>query len=311
MAGHNRTFFAKYILQAIVAKIHGGLSLSLSLAFNISPSLSLSETLNIFSLLPFYILQDHIRENDDFYVILHRIETLEWFHHQSSTGSFVRIQLPKPNTKWRGIALFVNFEIQRHLNEVSPGQDGVYFHEFTCHLDVDCSVVYKVPKAKIRVGSYGLWLYISQVKFGGLLDGRDFIRPSIEIEIPDVQIKECGARILYEEDVLQFVQHLSQQIFGSPDDFRQRHEDLINSAMGNPQNCNDEPESSQSTAQKMPNHEAESCQSIALIDPNHRLRIALKSLLSTLYEVSRNNPKHHVFFYIIYITNIMPVRCMA
>ena len=215
------------------------------------------------------------------------METLEWFH-QSSTGSFVQIKLPQPN-KWRGIALFVNFEIHRHLNEVSPGQDAVYFHEFICHLDVDCSVVYKVPRAKIHVGSFGLWLYISQAKFGGLLDGR-VIRPFIEINTLDVQIKECGTRILKEEDVLQFVQHLSQQIFGSPDDFRQLHEDLIKYAMGNPQNCNDEPESSQSNAQKMLNHEAESCQSIALIDPNHRLRIALKSLLSRLYEVCRNYP---------------------
>uniref|UniRef100_A0A2N9GNS1 TIR domain-containing protein n=1 Tax=Fagus sylvatica TaxID=28930 RepID=A0A2N9GNS1_FAGSY len=158
---------------------------------------------------------------------------------------------------------------QRYM-EVSPGPDVKYFHEFICLLDmdggtIDCPLVYKVPRDKIYVGSFGLWLYISHARFRELLNECDCIRPLIRTNSPDVEIKGCGARILYEPDVVEFVQHFSQKIFRSPDD---------------------EVESSQSNAQIDPEprlkSEVESSQSNAQIDLDPRLKSDLKSLLSRL-----------------------------
>ena len=221
----------------------------------------------------FNILQDQIRESEGFYSFFRQIEIPEWFKNRNC-GPSVVIPLYKYNICWRGIALCVDFEVHKNSNKVSPGPDVKYFHEFICLLDmdggtIDCPLVYKVPRDKIYVGSFGLWLYISHARFRELLNERDCIRPLIRTNSPDVEIKGCGARILYEPDVVEFVQHFSQKIFRSPDD---------------------EVESSQSNAQLDPEprlkSEVESSQSNAQIDLDPRLKSDLKSLLSRLYEVS-------------------------
>lgn len=123
-------------------------------------------------------------------------------------------------------------------------------------------VVYTVPRDKICVGSFGIWLYISHKRIRQV-DQCDCIRPLIRTNSADIEIKECGARILYESDVVGFVQHLSQNIFGSPDDLSRPSEDFIK--------CRDD--------------KVEPSQSNALIEPSPRLRSAPWSLLSRLYEV--------------------------
>ena len=170
----------------------------------------------------------------------------------------------------RGIALCVDFEVHKNSNKVSPGQDA----KFICRLYMDGApidpIVYTVPRDKICVGSFGIWLYISHKRIREV-DQCDCIRPLIRTNSADIEIKGCGARILYESDVVGFVQHLSQNIFGSPDDLRRGSEDYIKCHLGNSQSRDDKVESSHSNA---------------LIEPSPRLRSALWSLLSRLYEVS-------------------------
>lgn len=131
-------------------------------------------------------------------------------------------------------------------------------------------IVYTVPRDKICVGSFGIWLYISHKRIREV-DQCDCIRPLIRTNSADIEIKGCGARMLYESDVVGFVQHLSQYIFGSPEDLRGRSEDFKTCHSSNSQSHNDRVESSQSNA---------------LIEPSPRLRSTLWSLLSRFYEVS-------------------------
>ena len=244
--------------------------------------------MNIFLLFPFNILQDHIREIEEFYSVLPQIEIPEWFNHQNC-GSFVSIPLHQYSISWTGISLCVCFEVHENLNVVFPVDwDAKYFHEFRLEVHggpINCPLVYKVPRDKIHAGSFGLWLYTSRARFQELLDERDWIRPLIETSSPNIKIKGCGARILYEQDVVQFVQKLSQKIFGSPEDLRLSREDFMKYHIGKPQSHEDEAESSQSNA---------------LIDPNLRPRRALTSLLSRFYEVSRYSFLNNIFLFLFF-----------
>ena len=155
--------------------------------------------------------------------ILPQIEIPEWFK-PLRFGSFRPISLlktnPFSNKNWRGIALCVIFLVPEHSNDVSPGEDTKYFHEFYCRLDINGDLIaFKVPK-ETYVGSFGLWLYISHARFRKQLDERSCITPLIGTNSPDVEIKMCGARILYERDMGEFLQNLDQNIFGSPNDLR-------------------------------------------------------------------------------------------
>lgn len=171
-------------------------------------------------------MQAQIHQSKGFHGVFRQTEIPKWFSHQKP-GSSVPILLPSDlyeNSSWRGIALCIVFEVDENLNnEDSPSQDSEYFHEFKCRLDmdggiVDSPLVFTFPKEKLYSGSFGLWLYVSHARFREQLDERGCISPSIETNNPDVEIKLCGARILYEEDMVKFVQILSQELFGSHDD---------------------------------------------------------------------------------------------
>ena len=79
----------------------------------------------------------------------------------------------------------------------------------------DCPLVYKVPKKKFHVGSFGLWLFISHARFRDHLDERSCICPLIKTNSQDIEIKMCGARILYEDDMVEFVQKSTEKTFRS------------------------------------------------------------------------------------------------
>ena len=154
--------------------------------------------------------------------ILPQIEIPEWFK-PLRFGSFRPIPLLSnlfSNKNWRGIALCIIFVVPEHSNDVSPGEDTKYFHEFYCLLDkYEDLIAFKVPK-ETYVGSFGLWLYISHARFRKQLDERSCITPLIGTNSPDIEIEMCGARILYERDMGEFLQNLDQNIFGSPNDLR-------------------------------------------------------------------------------------------
>lgn len=81
----------------------------------------------------------------------------------------------------------------------------------------DGTIVLNVHKDKVHEDSYRLCLHISHARLGENLDLRSCIRPSITTNSPSVEIKACGARILYEQDMVEFIQILSQRNFWHPD----------------------------------------------------------------------------------------------
>nr|POE69813.1 disease resistance-like protein csa1 [Quercus suber] len=163
-------------------------------------------------------VEDQILQIEGFCHVLRQSEIPKWFA-DPNFGSFAPIPLPSnlfSNRSWEGIALCVIFTVPTNLNDGSPGQDSKYFHEFFCRLVVNGDLIaFKVPK-ETYVGSFGLWLYISNSRFRQHLNERNSISPSIEVNSPDIKIGWCGARILYKQDMVEFVQNLRQITFGSP-----------------------------------------------------------------------------------------------
>ncbi|KAG6624289.1 hypothetical protein CIPAW_16G016000 [Carya illinoinensis] len=72
----------------------------------------------------------------------------------------------------------------------------------------------KKKREQSGVDLYRLCLYISHARFRDLLDRCSCISPSISTNSPSVQFKACGARILYEHDMEEFIHILSQKGHG-------------------------------------------------------------------------------------------------
>ena len=126
-------------------------------------------------------------------------------------------------------SLCVIFVVPSNLNDVSPGQDTKYFHEFQCRLEIEGDLIdFKVPK-ETYVGSFGLWLYISHMGYRKHLNERSCITPLIGTNGSDIEIKMCGARILYEQDMGEFLQNLNKEIFESPNDRCEELKSLLSS----------------------------------------------------------------------------------
>ncbi|KAB1220878.1 hypothetical protein CJ030_MR3G006309 [Morella rubra] len=159
-------------------------------------------------------MEEQIRHSERYHSIP-QTAIPEWFNYR--LDSCIPIPLPpdlSKNSKWRGIVLYTTFEV-----DVSPGQDSNNFHELVWHLNMDggladCTINFNAPKDQCDAGSFGLCLYISRARFKDHLDGRNCISPSITTSSSIVRIQTCGGRILYEQDMVEFVQIVTQKNFG-------------------------------------------------------------------------------------------------
>ncbi|XP_040998907.1 TMV resistance protein N-like [Juglans microcarpa x Juglans regia] len=164
--------------------------------------------------------EEPIQHGKGFLSTLPDTQIPKWFHHQNY-GSSVSIPLPpdlSKNSSWRGIALYTVSEVEKNLGDVSPGQKSHNIHELTYHFDMqdgadleDCTIFFHPPKDQSGVDLYRLCLYISHARFRDHLDRRSCISPSILTNSPSVRFKACGARILYEHDMVEFIHILSQK----------------------------------------------------------------------------------------------------
>jgi hypothetical protein len=226
------------------------------------------------------------------YSISPQTEIPKWFTHQNKSGSSVPIRLPdhldENYSSWRGIALFIVFKVKNFPR----GQDSKKNHEFIYHMDNDGGlqdyplIIIDVPKDKLYGLSYGLRLYVSNARFRDHLEERGCISPSITISNSDVEIQKCGARLVYEEDMVEFVQNLTQETSGSPEHLRPRQESIEYPMNPSPSNIVDEAEPSLSSNQTDSNSRKKrqprpSGQSYS----SPRLNRQLKSLVSLLYQV--------------------------
>ncbi|XP_042966131.1 disease resistance protein RUN1-like isoform X4 [Carya illinoinensis] len=141
----------------------------------------------------------------------------EWFNQKF--GSSISIPIPynlSKDSSWRGIVLHAPLSSSVHGVTVDDASNNS--HELICSLDIDggpatFSVV--LPKyQRSHSRSLGLCLYISHARLRNQLDKCNCFTARFTSNSPNIVIRFCGARILYEQDMMQFVQIVSQKNFG-------------------------------------------------------------------------------------------------
>ncbi|GMY07864.1 TMV resistance protein N-like [Fagus crenata] len=170
-------------------------------------------------LMHFIILQDAIHQNNIVCVFSNSTEIPEWFSHQSP-GSSVTIPLPsdlRDNSSWEGIALFVVVVIHKNLNNISSGQDYKVFIDFICRSGMvvegllDCPIVINMSKERPKPLSCSSSFAFRVITPAGKLRDHleecgNCIGASITSNHPNVEIKMCAARILYRQNLVEFIE---------------------------------------------------------------------------------------------------------
>ncbi|KAG2663136.1 hypothetical protein I3760_16G013700 [Carya illinoinensis] len=162
-------------------------------------------------------MEEQIHQSEEYHGIS-QTAILEWFNHED--GSSILILLPYDLSKdcsWRGILLYTMLHIDVHgVETLADASNNV--HELICSLDINGGLTtFPVVLPKYRRshdGSFGLCLYISHARLKNQLDQCNCIPAWFTSNSPSIFVRGCGTRILYKQDMEQFVQILSQKNFG-------------------------------------------------------------------------------------------------
>ncbi|KAK9995038.1 hypothetical protein SO802_024741 [Lithocarpus litseifolius] len=146
-----------------------------------------------------------------------RSEIPEWFNHQSR-GSFITVPLPSnllDNISWRGIAFYIIFEEPKNPNDIPLGQNLNFFINIICDMDISLGlgaspVVLTIDKKVPFLGSsFEFFSFLRAGQLRDHLEDCSCISALIKSDRPDIEVKICGARIMYEEDLVDFTRIIS------------------------------------------------------------------------------------------------------
>ncbi|KAB1222625.1 TMV resistance protein N [Morella rubra] len=151
----------------------------------------------------------------------------DWFNTRSS-GSSVTIGVHNwdGNRKWIGYALFIVYESQKQeeCNSWILESNVPIYQKFTCDIESDKGrqedfLLLETPDVA-SVGPIGFWVVVPFEWFlerSKNSDGWSYIKASIapcflepHADHSIVEVKECGARLLYEDDGLEFSNSVAQ-----------------------------------------------------------------------------------------------------
>ena len=170
-----------------------------------------------------------MNQNKNYCELSNLAETPEWFSHQSP-GSSVTIPLPsnlREDSCWIGIALFTTVVILENLNNVSSEQDDEISIDFICRSDIievpriNCHL--KISEClfhattSFHASSFGLKVLIPAGKLKDHLEDCSCIRAVIRIKCTCFEIKMCGARVLYEQDLVKFIKMNGARVLDDQD----------------------------------------------------------------------------------------------
>nr|XP_023903894.1 uncharacterized protein LOC112015694 [Quercus suber] len=169
------------------------------------------------------VYQGDLARNHKYDYVFPHMSVPDWFSYRSFCSD-IRIELPanlQRNGRWMGIAVCAYYTVQERPAISGDNKDLTSFLNFYNPLVSHrvCLTRHKVfqESKDIFVDSSHriLVFYIPHVLLR--LEECRHIGASFEHNKPDVQVKECGLRLVYEQDVEKFVQTLAQCMLQSPD----------------------------------------------------------------------------------------------
>ncbi|XP_050253813.1 uncharacterized protein LOC126699887 isoform X2 [Quercus robur] len=169
------------------------------------------------------VYQGDLARNHKYDYVFPHMSVPDWFSNRSFCSD-IRIKLPsnlQREGRWMGIAVCAYYTVQERPAISGDNKDLTSFLNFYNPL-----VSHRVCLTRHRVFQESkdiflesshriLVFYIPHVLLR--LEKCRHIGASFEHNKPDVQVKECGLRLVYEEDVENFVQTLAQCMLESPD----------------------------------------------------------------------------------------------
>ncbi|XP_060671636.1 TMV resistance protein N isoform X2 [Ziziphus jujuba] len=153
-------------------------------------------------------IKDQIDDEKIFQIPFPYTRIPEWCSH-GDTKSSIRIQLPEEGGRaWTGFALFIVFLIQEHENY----EEVWDLKETLCHFSTSEGCLQNpivIDSFKnLKVGSYGLCVYVPKICFAERLNKESHIEASVSTSRPDVELKMCGLHVIFNHEVTMFTQDL-------------------------------------------------------------------------------------------------------
>ncbi|KAF3432371.1 hypothetical protein FNV43_RR27111 [Rhamnella rubrinervis] len=136
----------------------------------------------------------------------------EWCSHWNNGSSItIRPHIQDDSSRtWMGFSLFVVFEIQKqeYFDEGSDLKE-------TCFRFYANEVLLKDPLTiesfnNFKVGSYGLCVFVPQIRFGEQLNKASHFKASFSTNRQDVDVKMCGLHVIFDQDVSKFTRDLGR-----------------------------------------------------------------------------------------------------
>ena len=168
-----------------------------------------------------------------------------WFAYQNS--STIKEKLPSnlhDNSRWLGFTIYALYTTQMQRNGFNYKQDSTIFLRYSSFSASD--EVYFAPytafphsgdvfdESSLRLVVF----YIPSLLFQ--LNRCSHIVASFESDDPCVQVEKCGIRLVYRQDVAEFVQALVEYMLGSPDTNQHSFSKNLSHQLGMLQDCNHE-----------------------------------------------------------------------
>lgn len=169
-----------------------------------------------------FLLQELSYLRSRFDIIIPGNQIPDWFNDEGR-GSTVIMQLPPDwhDPNWIGLTLCAAFVIHDHRSfsdVVASSNDffGYYTHELGCSIKVNGQALCKTPvfwfKEEMgKIKSQHLWLLYLSKDYLGKTWRNDFneIEISFEVKGPSLELKKCGACLVYDPNMKDFNQSIT------------------------------------------------------------------------------------------------------
>ncbi|KAF3952520.1 hypothetical protein CMV_021928 [Castanea mollissima] len=173
------------------------------------------------------VYQGDLARNHKYDYVFPHTTVPSWFCNRSFCSD-IRIRLPanlQCDGRWMGIAVCAYYTVHKQPAISGDNKDLTSFLNFynpliSRRVHLTRHKVFQESKDIFVESSHRILVfYIPHVLLR--LDECQHIGASFEHNKPDVQVKECGLRLVYEQDVEKFVQALAQCMLESPDAYHE------------------------------------------------------------------------------------------
>ena len=168
-----------------------------------------------------------------------------WFAYQNKPT--INMQLPSnlhDNSRWLGFTIYALYTTQMQRNGFKCRQDSTIFlryYSLSASDEVSFAPYTAFPLSVDVFDESSLRLvvfYIPRLLFQ--LNRCSYIEALFESNDPCVQVEKCGIRLVYRQDVAEFVQALVEYMLGSPDTNHHSFSKNLSHQLGMLQDCNHE-----------------------------------------------------------------------